>query len=360
MDIYDPEGLAATEADAACPACAAQAEKALNPFQELAAGLAEKSQCLKLDPGEKKTVHSGADPFISYLLRRDPDGSYSIDFPVEFSVDEDCDGEASREKAPEKMRARVRKRLEEASSMMSGPGGERLKISISRPPKKEGKDSCLKTGQQPKKIAIGSKDYRSSSIKYEAEIDCPTAIHEILHLTGLCDEYRERERGFYVDPETGEAAGSTFEENEGLDPSKYDFQPAYDCRVTAKNSIMASQHERWENVKSGKNSSLLTAGQFKSILYGSCPAKNRAFNDCSRLACRSSQDSPHEEGCLAAKRRCELENGMGQWDKQERLKELREEIKRHEETRKNLLNALESHDDQPFPEWMKKNQRGGA
>ena len=342
---YGPEALFETEAAAPCIDCAVKAESdgAQNPLKDLARFLEEKPQCLDLDPGGEKTVRSGNGLGHSYILKRDPDGGYSIDFPVEFSVDEDYDGEASKEDAPEHYRQRVQGCLEEASPMMLGPKGEKLKISISEPP--SGAAGSCQNGQLPNRIAIGPKDYRSNSGKYEADIDCPTIVHEILHLSGLCDEYKERESGFYTDPETGKVAGANFgkAKDEDLEFSGLDFKPAYDCRPLSSNSIMSNQYERWRNVKSGKNKSLLTNGQFKSLLYGSCPAKNRRFNGCSRLAYQSSQTS--EEGCLAAKSRCESENALG-LDRREEEAALQNQIQELEAVKKHISDTIKSFRDQ--------------
>ena len=187
-------------------------------------------------------------------------------------------------------------------------------------------------------ISIGSKNHRSNSEKYESDIDCPTITHEILHLTGLCDEYREQQRGFYINPKTGEMVGNNFIGNnkKKLVPSNYDFKPAYDCRVEGENSIMSNQYKRWNNVKSGKNKSYLTSAQFQSISYGGCSKKNKNFNKCSQLAYQSSYSQKKRGNCLEAKRECERENSMG-YDKQEQIDALQKEIKYHKKWQQSIL-----------------------
>ena len=356
MDLaYGPESAGDTEAKAPCLTCALKVEEgSIPPLKKLAKSLEDKSQCLELNPGEEKTVHPGRGTGTSYTLKRNPDGSYSITFPIKFSVDENYDGPFSKEEAPDRYRERVQKCLAKASQNMLGPNGEKLKIQIAKPPwEKSGGDDSGKKSQcrEEKKtgtqyINIGAKDHRSNAGKYESDIDCPTITHEILHLTGLCDEYKETSYGFYTDPKTGETAGNNFEgkKSEKLNPSNYKFKPAWDCRVTAKNSIMSNQYERWDNVKNGKNKSLLTTAQFKGILYGSCSGKNGKFNECSRLAYQSSQTAKKGD-CQKAKSQCEKENGLGH-DKQEQIAALQKDIKGLEQFKQGIVAIRKQKQDQ--------------
>ena len=293
---YGQEG---TEAKALCMDCVEWEE--VNTFEKLGKFLKElsgQSHCLELNPGEEKDVFPGNGLYYDYVLKRDRDGSYSITFPMNFHIDGDYDGPVSREQAPEHYRERVQKCLLEANQNLLGPKGERLKIQIADPKNNKSQSQCGNSlNKFTKDIAIGSSAHRSDSGKYASDIDCPSIVHEVLHLAGLCDEYEEIGNGFYTDPETGEVMGQNFGGNQNIDSSAHNFTLAFDCRVTAKNSIMANHYTRWDNVKKGKNKSLLTPGQFQSILYGSCPEKNKRFNECSKLAYQSSV----EEDCLEKK-----------------------------------------------------------
>ena len=314
-------GQESTEAQALCMDCVfgkkiESFDKLGNFLKELRDQSQEQSQCLELDPGEEKDVFSGNGLKENYVLKRDRDGSYSITFPVEFHVDDDYDGPVSKEKAPDHYRERIQKCLTEASQKLLGPKGEKLKIQIKDPSTgKSNSKNQSQCGKSPneftRNISIGSESHRSHSRKYASDIDCPTITHEFLHLTGLCDEYKEKSMGFYTDPETREIKGQNFGygKNQNIDSSSHDFKPAFDCRVTAQNSIMSNQYIRWNNVKKGKNKSLLTPGQFQSILYGSCPGKNKRFNECAKLAYQSSPTA--EENCQEAKLQCEKENSLG-------------------------------------------------
>ena len=352
---YGPEPLSDIEAKAPCLNCTLNTEGINdNPFENLIKSLEEQSQCPELNPGETKEIDSNADFNASYSLKQEEDGSYSITFPVNFYFDEDYDRPLSR---PDYYMDKVQECLAEANQNMLGPNGEKLKIQIQEPPqRKNTKDKFNQTSQCQENqtatvdIAIGSENHRSNAQKYASDIDCPTITHEVLHLTGLCDEYQEKAYGFYRDPQTEEIAGSNFEKdnNEELNPSTYNFERAYDCRVISSNSIMSNHYERWENVKKGENKSLLTVGQFLKILYGNCPTKNNNFNKCSQLAYQSSQIS--KENCLEIKSQCESENMMEQ-NKQEKIETLQNRIKNLEQTNQDQLEFQKILQHTPF--WNK-------
>ena len=292
--VYSSDVFKTTEAQAPCLDCAKgtkENDKPLNLFSDIIDDIQEQSQCFDLKPGQEKRVHSGTGGGRSYNLKREADGTYSIPLNLRFSADEDYDGDIPKEEVPAQYMKRVQECISTANEKILGPNGEKLKIVI--------QDSTQQTNSrcenQSKEIKIGSKEHRSNAGKYEANIDCPTITHEVLHLLGLCDEYKE--------------------------PGKYD------CRIVTTNSIMANQHERWDNVfEKGENNSLLTPGQFNAILYGSCEKKNQIFNQCAQLAYR---DANKKSSCMERKQQCETQNTQG-LGKEEEMKRVRREIEENE------------------------------
>ena len=86
----------------------------------------------------------------------------------------------------------------------------------------------------------------------------------------------------------------------------------------------------WSDFVSGNRpSSLLTPGQFNSILYGGCSQKNKIFNECSQLAYQSSVKNPD---CIEKRNQCESQNIHG-LDKQEEIERLKKRI----ETKRGIL-----------------------
>ena len=294
-----------TSAKALCLECESSEEDITN-IKTLVSDLKEQSQCQLPKAGEDKIVHTGKPLNQSYVLKKEPDGSFTIPFDVSFSPDRDYDGPVPSQHVPNYYMKKAQECMQKANTKMLGPNGEQLKIVLKSP--KEN-DPCQ--GRNTKKIKIGSTVQRSHAGKYASDIDCPTITHEVLHLTGLCDEYKETQLGYYVNSQTGEVKGKPQKEDKlnppALSPNtNYDFKPAYDCRVSQPNSIMSNQYERWHNVfDKGENSSLLHSGQFNRLLYGTCEEKNKVFNECTQLAYQSSVKEPD---CLSKKAMCEKQN----------------------------------------------------
>ena len=273
-------------------------------FIELLEHLEEQIQCSTLEPRQQKKVYVNTSPTAnrSYDLKREADGNYSVTFNLKFSEGGDYDGPVPPEHVHEYYAHEIQKCMDVANQKLLGPNGEKLKIIINKP-----ENSTDETCEEynTKNIVIGSKKHRSDPQEYASDIDCPTITHEILHLLGLCDEYKETLKGHYTDPSTGEIISAP-----GLHTlpkgTTLSFIPAYDCRVIKGNSIMSDQQERWDNVFEEEiNHSLLTTEQFNAILYGSCAEKNKVFNKCSQLAYQSSIEVPE---CLQKKQECEKEN----------------------------------------------------
>ena len=315
---------------------------AFNLFGDLVNNIQEHSECLELNPGQKKRIQSGnINSFKPYNIKRELDGSYSIPLNLRFSAADDYDGEVPKDQVPIHYMKKVQECMDQANQKMLGPNGEQLKIVIQEPTKQ--KDTKCKG--ESKNIKIGSKDHRSNAEQYAADIDCPTITHEVLHLLGLCDEYKESFRGYYVNSQTGDIVGRT--ENifnaddevnkEFSDKELYRFKPYSDCRVTTTNSIMSFQDTRWNNVfKKGTNDSLLTPGQFQAILYGGCSEKNKLFNECSQLAYKN---SIYNTDCLQKKKQCENQNSLG-LDKRETLSEIKQQISYFSNLKKVLIDVI--------------------
>lgn len=123
--------------------------------------------------------------------------------------------------------AKMIKKINECMAMyephLKGPDGEILKIRAVNNDKEI----------RPTPIHILPPGSRQHSEGYTTDIECPTLLHEVLHLLGLVDEYKEKRKGYVIDKKTGEyiwvEAGA-----EVL---------AYDCRILGpENSVMSNQY----------------------------------------------------------------------------------------------------------------------
>ena len=219
--------------------------------------------------------------------------------------------------------------MEQANQKLLGPNGEKLRIVINKPLKS---DNCY--DDNVIRIPIISKSHRGDATAYTPHFGCATITHEILHLLGLCDEYKEPAIGFHVNSKTGERQYTDSPNARPIDDDYDRFEPAYDCRVLQPdNSVMSSHHERWRFVfkesprqyaLAGKQNrhSLLHPVHFNSILYGECLEKNKVFNECSQLAYVNSFE---DESCMEKKRWCESQNLLG-FDKQEERTKVRRKM----------------------------------
>ncbi|MDE0118652.1 MAG: hypothetical protein OXM55_01430 [Bdellovibrionales bacterium] len=234
-----------------------------------------------------KKVYGG-----SYTIKKDSDKLYSVNLIIEFFPDSTYEGPVAREKVPDYYMEKVQSCMQDANKKMLGPNGETLRINIRGSSKS---DDC---GIKKTNVGIRSPNERSGVLHYSSNVDCPTILHEILHLLGLPDEY-------------------------GGD---YNL-----CRVDVPESIMSNSNMRWDSVFISKTrNSLLDSVHFSSILHKNCAEKNRLYDEC----LHKSIDWPKEE-CEEKKNQCELKNLTGRNKQQEieiitgKLKEARQNL--HEE-----------------------------
>ena len=339
---YGKEAVAKTEAQAPCIDCSEEVNK-LDDLSLLLKDLKKQSQCFDLNPGEEKFIHSNTGRNRSFHIKREPDGSYSVPLTLNFSPAKDYDGSVPRGQAPGYYMNKVQQCIKKANTKMLGPNGEKLRVLIKEPG--ENDKSCETSDTI--NISIGSKNHRSNAGKYASDIDCQTITHEVLHLLGLCDEYKEQSKGYYVDSQSGQIIEKEdfklYKQQTGTVPNhgNFEFKLAYDCRITSTNSIMSNQYERWNFVfgPSGDKKtpySLVTPGQFNAILYGGCSKKNKFFNECSQLAYENSIDN---SDCLKKKEQCERQNALGN-NKEEELQKIKERIDYLEEEKKYITDLM--------------------
>lgn len=121
--------------------------------------------------------------------------------------------------------AKVKKCLTQYSGSFRGPNNEKLTIKVTE-------NADIPAAH----IEMNRAGARSNARGYASDIDCQTVLHEVFHLLGLVDEYREVTRGYA--PKANSPNGG------------YDYFPdgggkinAYDCRAKSPlNSIMNIHH----------------------------------------------------------------------------------------------------------------------
>ncbi len=147
--------------------------------------------CDELKEGEHKIISSldGSPSGLAgnYLLKRT--GPKTHQLLVGIDIAEDGHGVKKEE-----MYQRIQSCIKDITPYLKGPSGEQLQMSTISPKEAE----RIPRDQRPllHKIGIQSPGGRSHSLSYEADIDCPTITHEVLHLLGLCDEYNGHYDGY--------------------------------------------------------------------------------------------------------------------------------------------------------------------
>jgi hypothetical protein len=225
---------------------------------------------------EDETTSSGLD-----LEEGDRVANYEVLVNIDFLAEANASADAVA-----RARSSARSCLASISHKLRGPKGERLRILLSqdRP-------------NQPAPAAVQVRVHRSfqrpNSGNWEEGMNCPTVVHETLHLLGLVDEYRE---------------------NGGADPARQRF----DCRsVGPRSSIMAAQVFAYQRVNADDLSqffnmqghpSLLSAAQFGAIVFPGCSEINATYYACARDAYRTSREHGGE-GCRGGRPTiCETRN----------------------------------------------------
>lgn len=119
----------------------------------------------------------------SYLMKRDGQGNYQANFYIEYKPQR-----GSILSGPE-MHKRVSDCLDQVSPYLKGPDGETLQIKILTATER----AALPEDQRPSKlnIGIGPIEVRDNQRYYGSRIKCSDIVHEVMHLFGLVDEYRE-------------------------------------------------------------------------------------------------------------------------------------------------------------------------
>lgn len=199
-------------------------------------GQSELNFCEPLAIGQKRNfdVDRSDSPTTvphTYQLERVSDKEYKVRFNISF-VEGDKDRTSStRSKAYSQVwRSLANDCLKKVRDKIRGPNGEKLTLEV------EENNPHSKTP----KIIIKLKDSgRANSRTWIKDMPCSTVVHELLHVTGLVDEYHETIKGYSLDPKTGRY------KKVDQDPEKL----AYDCRkIGEKHSVMHSQNEKWNRL----------------------------------------------------------------------------------------------------------------
>ncbi len=164
-------------------------EDDLRPIEDILSKIKdskEVAKCAELNPGEHKlfSKENGNNYYTTgnYLLKRKADGNYQAVVNVEFK-------QAAGSVSSQEMLDRSRECLAMAAPHMKGPDGKTIEMIVMTPD--EVKNLPSDSRPKPYDIKIEGPQYGTNAAAYAENVNCSVITHEMLHLLGLCDEYKE-------------------------------------------------------------------------------------------------------------------------------------------------------------------------
>lgn len=215
--------------------CISEREPTIENFYNFVTDITDQMNCLPFTPGEPRNRQ------VNIAGESSPSGLehlYNINYDgrgFELEVNLSFYAISPDEPNPERFEEITRTCLAQANEFIQGPNGAPLSINLYEGDPSSPEAPALKT------ISINDSGHRSNSNSWSRDIEnsCPTIIHEILHVMGLCDEYPESQIGYVVNPETGERTRT----ETGAEYT------AFDCRALGpEDSIMRSQWAAFDRV----------------------------------------------------------------------------------------------------------------
>lgn len=256
-------------------------------------------QCSDMKEGDFKKVETGE---FMYSYEGDKSGELDeqgspTDFPMNYTlkkigskydvyIDYNFLNNKNSKVSPDKMRTRVDNCFKENTSLLKGPDGKFLNLTLMNDDLK----MSIPKEMQPLtyNISIADEGFRSNMRKYESDINCEEIVHETLHLLGLCDEYEEKRKGVWVNLNTNrdydeEKFTQTTAKEKGLVK-----RIAYNCRASIKdpNSVMNDQQKAFKDARTNKVTCECKSAECNQYLKG-----DNKFT-------QSIEDAKDYKGCL--------------------------------------------------------------
>lgn len=208
----------------------------------------------------------------SYRLTRTAEDITEVAINVEFKPTCDLD-EKENKRLSDRWFEKVNTCLSKVSPYLRGSDGHEVHLKLISKSEFEAPAGTSIT-------VIGNEEtfLRGDSEMYPLNFECSTIVHEILHLTGLVDEYVEN----------GE------------------FFSQYNCRAPGpKDSIMSHHYYAYRDTeKDGR--SLLRPVHARAVLFSNCEQKNKVYYQCAQYAYRGG-------GCSYIEYPKECSNGSTAW-----------------------------------------------
>lgn len=203
--------------------------------------------CTELSVGDTRVADGRLNNIgRGYAFRRTADNRYELAFNINFVQ------ENMANTTPAQLYERTNECLESINTTerFRGPDGQIVDLKVLSPTDA----SNLEEFRRPPEIQVRimPEGHRSHSTAYEEDLSCDVIIHELMHLTGLADEYPEGQYGTYLDPATGQVydwEDSALETMPKEARQSLEFTSEYMCRAVPETpSIMKTQTQALNNV----------------------------------------------------------------------------------------------------------------
>lgn len=181
--------------------------------------------CSALQPGQRRVVNEDDDVSPTgverhYVIQRDEKDPhrYNVQFNAQFLFASEAMrgyGKSTREELNQMMVKKVNQCFQKNEKRLSDKNGDFLHVTFLSDP------NDRSVPYRP--IIVGAAGGRSDDEVWSADAECPTLIHETMHLTGLVDEYRE--------------TGLRSRNGGGM----------YDCRHVPKTNTIMKSHQALED-----------------------------------------------------------------------------------------------------------------
>lgn len=264
-------------------------ETLLSDLTDMANSIDELSKCVELNPGQTKNIdHDTGTGFpASYRLKRIDSQNYEVALNLKIKTN------GVKPPAPfATWEQKIQNCLDKANPYFKTPqnplqpNGEQIKLQFKL--YQPSSNASEPAPAQNDLTITDQKGFLTNSSVWRNDISCSAITHELLHLTGLVDEY----------PEAGGGMGVAEDGSLTLKGVNYDNSVKFfanDCRVIGpKNSIMYDQDQAWAKLNPNSaepGSSLLLPAQFRAIVYPGCATKNRTYYLCARESLKTSRKS---------------------------------------------------------------------
>lgn len=164
-------------------------ESGIEQLLALAENAQTVNECAPLQNNKWKRVSGAAahGNTINYSLNKS-DAGIRVALNINFAQAEGALAAGVTRVAGATMMARARGCMQAVSGLIKGPTGEPMIFDLLTPAEAD----RMPIGVRPKANTVTidhAADVRSNAANYAHDVGCPTIVHEILHLVGLCDEY---------------------------------------------------------------------------------------------------------------------------------------------------------------------------